>query len=74
MTEGGRAELIVINGKIVTLDRNDSIVSAVAVAEGKFVAVGSEQEIMRRAGAETRRIAGIHAEVTITGGRVVQES
>jgi len=37
---------IFFNGKIVTLDPNHSILSALAVKNGKIMAVGSDEEIM----------------------------
>ena len=34
-------DLIIINGKIVTSDENDSIIEAVAVRDGKILASGT---------------------------------
>jgi adenine deaminase len=47
-------DLILIDGKILTVDAKDSIVEAVAIAKGKIVAVGSTAEIQGRAGRATR--------------------
>ena len=46
-TEGRKADLIVINGRIATQDKRDSIASAVAIREGRIMAVGSDSEILQ---------------------------
>jgi len=51
---GQTPDLILIRGKILTVDAKDSVVEAVAIAKGKIVAVGSSAEIQRRAGSTTR--------------------
>lgn len=43
-----KADLLLINGKIITVDANDSIAQAVAIRHGKIVGVGSTEEILRR--------------------------
>ena len=50
------ADLILHNGKIVTVDERFTITQSVAVKEGKFLAVGKDKEILRFAGAETIKI------------------
>jgi len=60
---GGRADLVLHNGKIVTVDKNFSIKEAVAIQNGRFVAVGTEREIRLWIGARTR--------VVNLGGRTV---
>ena len=47
-------EIIFRNGQITTLDRANPVASAVAIKDGKFLAVGSDQEIMSLAGSGTR--------------------
>ena len=42
-------DLILIHGKILTVDAKDSIVEAVAIAKGKIIAVGSTVDIRRQA-------------------------
>ena len=42
-----RADLILHNGKIATQDDRRSVVAAVAIRDGKFLATGSDQEVMR---------------------------
>lgn len=53
---GGPADLILSNGKIITVDERFSIAQAVAISADRIVAVGSNQEIGRLAGPNTRRI------------------
>ncbi len=52
----GTADLILTNGKIVTVDERFQIAQAVAVRGERILAVGSNQEITRLAGPGTRRI------------------
>jgi predicted amidohydrolase YtcJ len=49
-------DLVVSNGKIVTVDERFTIAQAVAVRGDRIVAVGSNQDIARLAGPNTRRI------------------
>ena len=53
---GEPRDVILIDGKILTVDAKDSIVEAVAIAKGKIVAVGSTAEIQRLAGSATQTI------------------
>jgi predicted amidohydrolase YtcJ len=50
------ADLILFNGKIATLNRQQPEASAVAIRDGRFAAIGSDHEVMQFAGSETRRI------------------
>ena len=50
------ADLVLINGKVVTADDRFTVVQALAVRDGRIVAVGSTQEIAGRAGPATQRI------------------
>jgi len=50
------ADAIFYNGKVVTVDRDFSIAQAVAVRDGKILAVGTNANIQRLAGPSTRRI------------------
>ena len=50
------ADMVLYNGKILTADDNFTIVQAVAVRDGKFLARGTTAEIMPLAGPKTRRI------------------
>jgi predicted amidohydrolase YtcJ len=40
-----KPDVIFINGKIYTLDKNNTVVEAIAVAEGKIIALGKTSEI-----------------------------
>jgi predicted amidohydrolase YtcJ len=50
------ADIVLINGKVITVDDRFTIAQAVAMRGGRIVAVGSNQEIGRLAGPGTRRI------------------
>ncbi len=50
------ADLILHNGKITTLDRQKPEASALLIRDGRFAAVGDEQEVMPLAGPITQRI------------------
>lgn len=50
------ADLILVNGTVLTVDPDDRVAQAVAVRGSRIVAVGSNAEIERLAGAQTRRI------------------
>ena len=49
-------DIILSNGKIITVDERFTIAQAVAIKGDRFVAVGTNQEIARLAGPATRRI------------------
>lgn len=50
------ADLIITNAKVTTLDRENPVAQAVAIRDGKFLAVGSEQAVRAAAGADARVI------------------
>jgi predicted amidohydrolase YtcJ len=50
------AELVLINGAVLTVDRNDSVAQAVAITGGKIVAVGTTAQIRAMAGPQTEVI------------------
>jgi predicted amidohydrolase YtcJ len=50
------ADIVLSNGKIITVDERFSIAQAVAIRGDRIVAVGSNQEINQLAGTSTRRI------------------
>lgn len=54
--ERGPADLVLRNGRVVTMDEGHPTAEAVAVAAGKILAVGSNQEIGRYVGPRTRVI------------------
>ncbi|MCI0631116.1 MAG: amidohydrolase [Phycisphaerales bacterium] len=53
---GAVADVIVGNGKIATQDARRSFASAVAIREGRFLAVGDERTVMPHRGPHTRVI------------------
>jgi predicted amidohydrolase YtcJ len=50
------ADTILVNGNVLTVDRSDSVVQALAIKNGRILAVGTDQEIRRLAGEDTRVI------------------
>ncbi len=48
-----KADMVLVNGKIITVDPEDSIVEAVAIYGNKILAVGTSEEIKTLAGAGT---------------------
>ena len=54
--EAGKADLLLVNGKVITVDRRFSIHQAVAVKKGWIVAVGADDEIKALKGAQTQVI------------------
>jgi hypothetical protein len=53
---GQTAQLALVNGKIVTVDSNDSIVQAVAVDAGKITKAGTDEEVRAFIGDSTQVI------------------
>jgi len=50
------ADIILYNGKIITVDHNFSIAEALAISDGKIVAVGTNRQIKRYASSKTETI------------------
>ena len=53
---GLAADLVMQNGHVITVDANDRMAEAVAIRDGKLVAVGSDREVERLIGPETQRV------------------
>ena len=51
-----RADVVFTNGRVLTVDAADRVVQAVAVAGDKIIAVGSNADVERTAGPNTKRI------------------
>ncbi|MBI4484241.1 MAG: amidohydrolase family protein [Acidobacteria bacterium] len=49
-------DLVLHNGKIITADDQASVVSAVAIRDGKFLAVGENDRILKLVGPKTQKI------------------
>jgi predicted amidohydrolase YtcJ len=56
LAQAPAADVVLTNGKIITVDDRFSIAQAVAIRGDRIVAVGTNQDITRLAGANTRRI------------------
>ena len=50
------ADMILHNGKVLTIDEDFTVAEAVAIHDGKITAVGSNAEVLRQAGPNTVRI------------------
>jgi predicted amidohydrolase YtcJ len=59
-------QLILFHGRILTVDARDSIAQALAIRDGKIIAVGSDADILRLADAATRRI-DLHGQTATPG-------
>ena len=57
------ADMILINGKIVTVDVQDAVRQAIAIGDGKILAVGSNDEV--------RALSGLQSRIIDLGGRTV---
>lgn len=55
-TPGGPADLVLRGGRVMTVDPQDRITSAVALTGNRIAATGSDQEIARFVGPDTRVI------------------
>src|ERR1700685_2592687 len=60
------ADLIVHNGKIATQDDRRSTAEAAAILGGRFLAVGSDREIMAYRGSDTK-VVGLNRRTVIPG-------
>jgi predicted amidohydrolase YtcJ len=50
------ADTLLLNGKVVTVDKSFSIAQAVAIKDGKFIAVGANKDIKAYAGPKTKKV------------------
>jgi predicted amidohydrolase YtcJ len=51
-----RADLVLVGGRVLTVDAHDTQAEAIAVRQGRIVAVGTTRDILKWAGPATRRI------------------
>ena len=56
MNQNLSEDIVLFNGRITTLDANHPTASAVVIKDGKFAAVGSDQEILRHRNQNTQEI------------------
>lgn len=59
-------DLLLVNGKILTVDGKDSIAQAVAIRDGKIVAVGANEEI-RKLAAKNALVIDLHGRTATPG-------
>ncbi|MDA2935259.1 amidohydrolase family protein, partial [Acidobacteria bacterium AH-259-D05] len=50
------ADWVLYDGSVITVDEQDRVAEAIAVRDGKVMAVGTKDHILRMAGPETRKI------------------
>ena len=60
------SDLILINGKIITVDARDSIAQAIAIHDGKIVAIGTNDEIRKRA-PKSAQVIDLHGRTATPG-------
>jgi predicted amidohydrolase YtcJ len=60
------ADLVLLNGRILTVDAKDSVAEAVGIAGGKIVAVGSNEEVKTRA-AKDAHVIDLHGRTATPG-------
>ncbi|MBM7569149.1 amidohydrolase [Paenibacillus sacheonensis] len=60
------AELIIYNANVITMDEANPAASAVAIKDGRFLAVGEEAEVLKHKGTATRVVDG-HKRMLIPG-------
>jgi predicted amidohydrolase YtcJ len=60
------ADIILVNGKFITVDAADSIAEAVAIRGGKILAVGAKEVVMRHVATSTR-IIDLHGRTATPG-------
>ena len=51
-----RADVVLLNGHVITVDANDRIAQAIAIRGEKIIAVGTDAQILRLADSRTQRI------------------
>ncbi len=59
-------ELIILNGKLICIDEGNTIAQAAAITNGRFTAIGADQEIVTLAGPSTR-IINLRGYVVVPG-------
>src|SRR4051812_48154051 len=60
------ADLIIRDAHIVTVDSNFSTATAAAIQGGRFIAVGSDAEVLKTRGPNTR-VADLHGQTVLPG-------
>ncbi len=60
------AETVLLSGKILTVDKNFTIAEAIAVADGRILAVGSDEEIRRHVTPDTK-VVNLNGKTVVPG-------
>jgi predicted amidohydrolase YtcJ len=60
------ADLILVHGKILTVDAKDSIAQAIAIRQGKIIAVGSDEQILKLGGPQAK-VIDLHGKTATPG-------
>jgi predicted amidohydrolase YtcJ len=60
------ADIVLLNGQILTVDARDSIAQAVAIAGGRIVAVGTDADVRARVGSATE-VVDLHGRTATPG-------
>jgi predicted amidohydrolase YtcJ len=60
------ADLILMHGKILTVDTKDSIAQAIAIRQGKIIAVGSDEQIIKLSGPQAK-VIDLHGRTATPG-------
>ncbi len=61
------AEVVLQNGKVLTVDANDSVAQAVAIAGGKIIAVGSNDAVQSPRSAAATQVIDLHGRTATPG-------
>ena len=61
------ADLVLLGGKIVTVDRQERVASAVAVRAGRIVVVGADAEIAKLIGADKTEVIRLEGRTVLPG-------
>jgi predicted amidohydrolase YtcJ len=59
-------DLVLVNGKIITVDAKDSVAQAVAISGGKIVAAGTNDAVRSKA-AKGARVIDLHGRAATPG-------
>jgi predicted amidohydrolase YtcJ len=66
LAQAGPADLIIRDAHIVTVDPRFSTASAAAIRGGRFIAVGSDADVLKTRGANTR-VVDLHGQTVLPG-------
>jgi hypothetical protein len=61
-----QADIVIVHGTVLTVDRNDSIAQAIAIRNGTIIAVGTDAAVKKLAGPKTR-VIDLHGRTATPG-------